>query len=63
MRTKGVSEPEDFKQERIGRLWKNTGTIKHRKYLTAADMTSIVHCEIVQHMSLKDNAFRHNVKP
>ena len=62
-RTNRLPEPEDYEQERVGRLWKNAGTTKHRKFLTAADLTSIVHCEIVQHLSLKDNAFRHNVKP
>ena len=61
-RTKRVPEPEDYVQERVDRLWKNAGTIKHRKFLTAADLTSIVHCDIVQHFSFKDNAFRHNVK-
>ena len=58
-----VSVPEDYAQEHGGRLWVNKGVIKHRKYLTAADITSIAHCEIVQAMSRRDNAHRHNVTP
>ena len=59
----GASKPDDYAQERGGQLWSNKGTVKHRKFLTAADLMSIIHCEIVQHMSRRDNAYKHNVKP
>ena len=62
-RNESVSDPDDFAQERGGRLWANKGTIKHRKYLTSRDLISVVHSEIVQLMSRRDNAFKHNIKP
>ena len=62
-RRRQISAPDDFAHETAGRLWQKKGAIKHRKQLTAAEITSIIYCELVQLMSRKDNAHHHNTKP